>query len=287
MRRSVLIAGWVLVATTRFFVASEPVSTIVFCAPGYPGSTEQAQETMDDLAAAVARGAGLSEGDLRAVYHETSEGGLDLLASPGATVAVVTLPFYLRYGAELGLRPHLAGVQDGSIDQVWTLVAPAGRVSGPEDLAGWEVTGVPGYAPGFVRGPALGDWGALPDSAKITFTSRPLSALRRASRGEEVAVLLDRAQTEALGSLPFADLLEIVARSEPVPGSVVCSVGDRMPERAARVVEVLESLPTLDGGPEILETIRLDGFRTVGEDRMTEVESAYADEAEPRGEEKR
>ena len=63
-------------------LAAEPW-TLVVCAPGYPGSTEQAQSTMDDLARTIGESAGWGTDRLRAVYHETLEPGLDRLEQVG------------------------------------------------------------------------------------------------------------------------------------------------------------------------------------------------------------
>ena len=59
-----------------------------------------------------------------------------------------------------------------------------------------------------------------------------LSALRRVVKGEDVAVLLDGAQGDALPTLPFAAELEVLARSEPLPAAVVATVGRRLGVRS-------------------------------------------------------
>ena len=76
-------------------------------------------------------------------------------------------------------------------------------MTGPASLAGFELMSLAGYAPRFVRGPALGSWGKLPGDVKIVFSGAVLSGLRKAAAGEKVALLLDRAQTAALPTLPL------------------------------------------------------------------------------------
>ncbi len=96
-------------------------------------------------------------------------------------------------------------------------MAPATVTAGarPADLAGYEILSLAGYAPRFVRGPALGEWGALPRGVTITFSPAVLTGLRKASGGAKVAVLLDSAQAAALPTLPYAAKLKVVARSRP------------------------------------------------------------------------
>ncbi len=234
---------------------------LVFCAPGYPGNTAEAQPTMDRFAAGVAAAAGWDPGAFAAVYHESGPAGLERLGADDAVVAVVTLPFYLKHRLELGLEPVLAAVAVGDGQGAWSLVAAKGRLNSPADLAGWTVTGLPAYHPALVRGPVLSGWGDLPDDTVVEFTSRALSALRKASRGDTVAVLLDQVQVAALPSLPYAETLEVVHTSGAMPTSLLCAVGKRLPaDRLNRLVEGMRKLHEDKEGVALLETIRMERF---------------------------
>jgi hypothetical protein len=245
-----------LVLTAPPVSAAAPC-TLVFCAPGYPGNTEEAQPTMDALAAGLAATAG----GLSAVYHQDGAEGLVRLGREDAALAMVTLPFYLRHHRELQLQPLLAGLAAGGGDRTWSLVAAKGSLGGPVDLDGWTVTGLPAYHPGLVSGPVLSGWGKPPESANIVFSGRALSGLRKASRGEPVAVLLDRTQVDALSSLPYGDALEVVHTSGPLPTSLLCSVAGRLPEdRVKQLVERFRTLHQDREGAALLQTIRMERF---------------------------
>jgi hypothetical protein len=253
----------ILTAALAPVTAAGEGAALVVCAPGYPGSTEQAQPTMDAFSAEVARASGIPGNEFRAEYHETAAGGVERIRSGGTVLALVTLPFYLEYGDELGLAPRMQGVAESGSTETWSLAAPKGRIRSPSDLAGWELTGGPGFSPSFVRGPVLEGWGEIPDDVEITFTARALSALRKAAGGEEVAVLLDDVQAGALPSLPFGDGLEIVAASEPLPRSLLCTVGDREERRTGVLLESLGRLHETDSGAAVLQEIRLHRFEPV------------------------
>jgi len=202
---------------------------LVACAPGFPGTTEEAQPAMDGLARALERTAALPQGALGATYLPGEADGVARLGKPDAGLALVSLPFFLRHGAALGLTPRLQVELTGAgLLERWALIARKGRVAKPADLAGLTVLSTAGYAPDFVRG-ALGPFGRLPAAATVAPTAQVLSALRRAAAGADVAVLLDGAQAEALATLPFAGELEVVARSAPVPRALVATVGARLP----------------------------------------------------------
>ena len=274
--RPLLLGAIALVAISSFARAAGVV--LVVCAPGYPGSTAEAQPAMDGLAEAISAGAGWDEGAVEAVYFESEHAGVARLQSPDAGLALVTLPFFLEHRAELDLRPHLMAVPTGREPlESWSLVAGAGLVKRPADLEGWELLSLAGHSPGFVSGPALGDWGAVPNSLTITFSGAVLSGLRRAAKGESVTLLLDGGQTESVSRLPFADQLEIIHRSPLLPVSVVCSVGDRVPpKQLSNVLTALEDLDDRHGAAEALAGVRLTRFVPVDRAILKQAEHSFS-----------
>lgn len=247
---------------------------LVACAPGYPGSPEQAQPTLDAFAAMIADASGWPGGSLTAEYTTDERAGIEAIAA-GADLTIVPTPFFLVHAQELDLRPLVQAVPPDGDAEVWSLVAARGRIATPGDLTDWEVTGVPGYAPAFVRGAILGDWGPLPDTVRITFTDRALGALRRALAGEPVAVLLERSQVAALPSLPDGERLEVVARSAPMPPLLLATVDDRLaPTDVERVRAALLGLHQSPRFTEVLETLRLSRFEPLDEARLDALRAA-------------
>ena len=234
---------------------------LVICSPGSPGTTAQAQPTLDAFAAAAEKSAGWPAGTLAAVYFESADSGIPRIKREDAVLVMVPLPFLVEHGAALGLTPKLTAIPDSNPSETWSLVAKKGSITSAASLAGWEVTGSPGYAATFVRGPVLGKWGTLPGDTRITFTPRALGALRRAASGEKVAVLLDSEQTTALASLPFAPDLEVVHKSVALPSGFLCTVGNRLPaDQTGKLVSGLMKLHDSPDGKEILKTMRMTRF---------------------------
>jgi hypothetical protein len=271
MRRTGLccIVLWVVVLCG----AKAPRIELVVSAPGYPGNTEQAQPTMDSFARNVETIAGWKRGHLRAAYFESEDGGREAIISGRASVALVPLSFLAHYGADLELQPRLLAVPKAGPTEVWALVAGKGRVTAASSLDGWEIASRAGYAPGFVRRVVLGAWD-VPDSTTVSFTPRILSRLRKAAAGEPIAVLLDGEQRAALDSLPFANDLEVVFESEPLPAFLACTVGDRLAkDDAAQLLDALRMLHEGDGA-DVLEQIRLVRFETLSEDQLESIAAA-------------
>ena len=245
--------------------------SLVLCAPGYPGTTEEAQPNVDALAAALARAAGLPAGAVSAVYLNGEEEGVARLRAPGATVAMVPLPFYAKYASTLGLKPRLTAVRQGAQGslETWTLVAKKGRVGSAAALSGFTLASTAGYSPAFVRG-ALSGFGQLPKDLKVVASNQVLSMLRRAAAGENVAVLLDPEQAAALPGLPFAADLEVVARSPPLPGALVTTVGAGFPEASWKALEKgFLALPSAPENAEVLAGVRLTSFAPLSPEALS------------------
>jgi hypothetical protein len=241
--------------------AGGAATTLVVCAPGYPGNTQQAKPTMDAFAATFARAAGRRPGDLAAVYHESADGCSTRLSLNDAGLALVTLPYFLQERKSMALTPRLQVSIEPGGRETWTLVARRGQVRAAADLDGYEVLGSVGYSTPFVRGPVLGAWGALPLSARIEYAPTPLKALNRAAMGDKVAVVLDNGGIAALPSLPFASELEVVTHSASLPPSLLCTVGDRLaPADATRLVDTLAKMDQSPDGAAALKTLRVKRF---------------------------
>ena len=237
------------------------LSTLVFCAPGYPGGADDAQPLLDQFANAAAAASGWPAGSLAAVYDPTEEGGLAKLGQAGAALAFVPYPFFVEHAAQLHLVPLVeADMTDIGPQQRWTLVAKSGRVTGPQSLAGYTILSVAGYAPDFVRHSALEGW-ALPPDVKIVATGQVLSALRRAAAGEPVAVLLDQTQAASLPSLPFAAELKAVMQSPELPVAIIAVVDARVAASRARTLQTgLLKMGHAPGSGGALGPLRLQGF---------------------------
>ena len=236
-------------------------ATLVFCAPGYPGESGDAQPYVDGFARAAAAASGWPAGYLAAVYDPTEAGGLAKLSRSDAALAFVPYPFFVEHAAQL----HLAALVDADVTELgsrqrWTLVAKRGRVSGAASLAGLTIVSTAGYAVEFVRHSALEAW-PLAGDVRIESTGQVLSALRRAAAGEPVVVLLDQTQATALAGLPFANELQAVVQSPELPVAVLAVVDSRV--GAARVAALRSGLLELGRDPrnaELLASLRLRGF---------------------------
>jgi hypothetical protein len=237
------------------------IVTLVFCAPGYPGATGDAQPFLDAFTAVTAAAAKWPSGSLAATYDATEAGGLEKLAKPEAALAFVPFAFFVEHAADLHLVPLVQADLTGvGVQESWTLVAKKDKVRDPASMTGYTILSIAGYAPDFVRSYALAGW-HLPADVKIVQAEQVLTALRRATSGEPVAVLLDQTQMRALASLPFAGDLKTVTQSKPLPTAILAVVDARLPRaRAEPLRAALLSLNKSAPGADALANLRLQGF---------------------------
>jgi ABC-type phosphate/phosphonate transport system substrate-binding protein len=261
--------------------AATAPATLVVCAPGSPGTTQEAQPAMDAFAKALAARATLPAGSLAATYAATEDAGVARLREKDAALALVSLPFFLRHEKALRLEARLSPVlQGGEASERWSLVARKGAVVGPASLDGFTILSSAGFAPEFVRGTALGAWGKLPAGAKVSQSTAVLSALRRAAAGEPVAVLLDGAQSAALRTLPTAKDLEVVVQSPPLPAGILATVAGRVPPaRWAKLAPAFRELPSDPTGAEALAGIRMARFVPLDEAALAQARQRAAEAA--------
>jgi hypothetical protein len=266
------IAGVVLAAPAGR--AAPAQQTLVVCSPGSPGTTDEARPRMDAFAAVVSARSGTP---IAAIYEPSDDGGARRLEAAG--LGVVSLPFFLEHERALGLHARLqvVGKARPALER-WALVAPRGRVRGPDGLAGFTIVSSVAFAPAFIRGVVLGGFGALPANVKLVQSTAVLSSLRRAASGEPVAVVLDGAAEAQLASLPFAGKLEVVTRSPPVPSAVVATAFARVPEPVWRGIErALLGLASDPEGAAVQGAIEIARFAPLDTGALDRARKAFAD----------
>src|SRR3569833_2506522 len=134
-------------------------STLVFCAPGYPGAAGDAQPFVDEFAKAAVAAAGWPAGSLSAVYDPTEQGGLAKLGGADAVLAFVPYPFYVEHTTQLHLAPIAqADVVGVGTKEKWTKKTKTKQKTNGPSLAGYTIVSVAGYAPDFVLHSALSAW---------------------------------------------------------------------------------------------------------------------------------
>lgn len=276
MFRVVLVASLAIVGVAG---AARDALLLVVCSPGSPGTTDEAQPRMDAFATALSAKAGT---EIDAVYEPTEAGGVSRIAN--ASLAIVSLPFFLEHERDLDLHPRLVAVQEGRPTlESWVLVAGKGKIVRADQLAKFSIVSSAAFAPGFVRGAVEAGLGTIPSTVKVVQSRAVLSSLRRAASGEDIAVLLDGTQAAALASLPFASKLAVVTRTPAWPAGLVVTVASRVSaKRWSSIERALRGLGSERVGAAALTGIQIARFAPLDERVLAGARRAFASSHETR-----
>jgi len=246
---------------------------ILFWAPYAPGSPEQAAGALEEFARIVEKAAGWPEGGISAVYRNTEDGGLEAIRELDPGFVLVPIPVHLRYHETLDWAPLRTAVLAGAEAQRYSLYGPAG--SSIDWLSDVTIEGDAAYDPQFVRTLVLGGKHLVAND-RFRPTSRPLSAVRRAARGEKVVVLLDEGQRRALASLPAAAEFVLLAESGWMPAAVLVRRTRATESDAQQLGRVLDGLSTDPEAADLLSTLRIQRFEVPEPQALENLQKTYS-----------
>jgi len=257
MDRVILICFFVLTALGRPQIAAA-ADNIDFAViqPGQPGTTQDAQPVMDELAAYLQKKLGTIS-VLRGDYFNDLKEALSFVDETPPRWAIVSLDFYAEEGNRLALTPIASARPSGFEKDTWRLAVHKDRSDDWQMVQG-KIWGTMLFDR---RAAACLAFGRNPDELpfRLVGTFRPLKALRATARGKGAGVVLDRMQYEAMKSLPLADKIKIIHTSEELPTSPVVSFGppDELTNQLAEVLRKMEDDPEAD---QLLQLLMTAGF---------------------------
>lgn len=228
----------------------------VIIQPGQPGTSEEAQPTLDALGAYVQKRLG-GGSSIKGRYFNELKPALEYLQASPPRWGIVSLSFYVSHGRRFAMKA-LASSRPGGYDKdIWRLAV---STSSPED---WR------QLKGLVSGSMLfeSDTAACllfgSKAASLPFslngTLQPLMALRQMLKGKASGVVLDRVQYEALKQSSSADSMKIIHQSKELPFSPVVWLGE--PEaRQKQLAGVFQEMKKSPEGQALLKQLQTDGF---------------------------
>ena len=239
----------------QFAAAADNIDFAVI-QPGQPGTTQDAQPVMDELASYLQKKLGTTSA-LRGYYFNDLKDALSFVDQAPPRWAIVSLDFYAEEGSRLALTPIASTRPSGFEKDTWRLVVHKDRSDDWQTVQG-KIWGTMLFDR---RAAACLAFGRNPDKLpfRLVGTFRPLKALRATARGKGAGVVLDRMQYKSMKSLPLADKIKIIHTSEDLPTSPVVSFGspDQLTNQLAEVLRKMERDPEAD---QLLQLLMTAGF---------------------------
>jgi hypothetical protein len=240
----------------------KPQVELVIVYPGGPDAGSEGKNLAEQLVQHLAGATGLDPMQFTGAYFNDNQQAVSYLKGHRDAFVLGGLGFYLSQRKALGLVPLARLRTEGGSDERFAVVVKKGRFKSLDDLRGKNLWGSvlfddARYIDRFAFAGKL-------QTAKwfdLRPTPRPLSAVRKLESEAADAVLLNRAQLEALKQLPLFAGLEPIHTSEPVPtvGLMVIPT----PRTKAVQDKIVKSVFELCGTPkgkDICKGVGIAGF---------------------------
>jgi hypothetical protein len=245
----------VFLCAAQHAISGETLDFVVI-QPGQPGSPEEAQPVMDELAMYIGKKSGAGAA-IKGTYFNRLDEALDYLNHQHPQWGIVSLGFYAEHAHRFQMI-GLAGTRPGAQPKdIWRLVVTAGGCTDWKALQGKVVGNMlfEGKAAACLLFNMPAD--RLPFPLEGTF--HPLRSLRNVVKGDAAAVVLDRVQYEAVQALPLAKQIHVIHTSRELPTSPVVWFGET-DVNAKTLTEILLAMKGDGDAQTLLTLLQTDGF---------------------------
>jgi ABC-type amino acid transport substrate-binding protein len=275
--RLVLLALLFLLPSAAYAADKAGSVALVIVNPGGPDAGAEGNKLAGELAAHLASSAGIDAAQLEAAYFNQTAPAITYLKKHKDAFLLGGLGVFLSQRKALNLVPlaRLAG-KSGS-DEEFSVVVRKGRYASLDELKGKNLVGSVLADDGrYVDRFAFGGKLAASTWFKCTPSERPLSALRKLASDDVDAVLVNRAQLEALKAMPLAEKTQVIYSSGPVP-TVGLMMAATARTKALRdpVVQAVSKLCGTEKGAPVCQTYGITGFEPVAENALADAIKKY------------
>jgi len=253
-----------LLVSGLVFCLSAPAAAgsrdLVVLRPGGPPANEQAQAQVAQLLAQITAALGWPADSAKAHYFNRTEEGLDFIRKNKPGFVFSTPGFYLKYREELQLQPINQVMLPEGAEVYYYIVVQKGTIKHLDDLRGRTLAGAHLAEPEFIEKVVLNNRLKFGVDLKIQQKSA-FTALRELSKGQLDAVMIDTLEQRSLASLSFADQLEIIYHSTPIPNTGMMAIDGNA--EAADIAALNKACTDLCGtaaGAAVCETFGIKTF---------------------------
>jgi len=232
---------------------------MLFCLPGFPGSSSQAQPFIDRMLRHLETKLGWSEGSMKGAYIPDGEKGIARLEANAPGLALVGPSIYAGRCGSLGMKVIAKVEVNGRGQEKYSVVAGKDGVSSLAGLAGKKLTGAVLADEKYVVNVLLG--GEVPmGSLVFDPQKRPLKALRNVARGKADAAVVDQFTVDHMSEIEELADLRVIHTSAPVPAPAVVVMGAGK-QHAAALAEVLVGMCDKPDGKDLCRTLTITSIK--------------------------
>ncbi len=268
MLRRLLPFSFALLALVASARAAEPVALVIVY-PGGPDAGGEGKKFASELAAHLATAANLKRDEIVGQYFNEAAPAVAYLKAHKDAFVLGGMGFYLAQRKTLKLVPLARLRTRTGSDEEFSVVVRKGSFANLEALKGKTLWGSVLYDDArYLDRFAFGGKLQVCTAFVCKPTPRPLSAVRKLD-GEVDAVLLNRAQLEALKQIPLFQSLQVIYSSGPVPtvGLMMIDTPRTRPWRE-KIVDAMSKLCATPRGANVCQSFGITGFEPVSEEML-------------------
>ncbi len=221
--------------------------------PGQPGSTEEAQPVMDELAKYVSTQV---DDSVSGKYFNELSPALEWIGDNHPAWGIMGLPFYEAYRKNLSLKPIASTLPSGSEFDLWRIIVPTDGPDSPEQIEG-AVYGSMFYTTESAK--LLFSPAEVPNGFEVKGTSKALRYLRRVARGRVAGVCLNRIQFSVARELSTFSKIKVIHESRELRNSPVV-IFEKNGPAGDEIAQVLLNMKNDPQAAELLKLLRTEGF---------------------------
>ncbi len=277
MLRKILTMVLGLALPCMALAEGKPQVELVIVYPGGPDAGSEGKNLAEQLVQHLAGATGLDPAQFTGAYFNDNQQAVGYLKGHRDAFVLGGLGFYLPQRKALGLVPLARLRSEGGSDERFAVVVKKGRFKSLDDLRGKNLWGsvlfddvryLDRFA--FAGKVQIAKWFDLRP------TPRPLSAVRKLESEAADAVLLNRAQLEALKQLPLFAGLEAIHTSDPVPtvGLMVIPTA-RTKAVQEKIVKSVFELCGTPKGKDVCQGVGIAGFDPASTESLDPVVKKY------------
>ncbi len=258
--RIVLVIAMVLVLAAS---VSADVKDMLFCLPGFPGTTSQAQPYIDKMLRHLEGKLALAEGTMTGTYLPDGDRSVKMLVGSKPDLALVGPSILAGNHKSLGMKVIARVEINGRGQETYSVVTAKGGPSSLVDLVGKTVSGAVVHDEKYVHNVLL-DRKLAAGNLTLISEKRPLKSLRDVVRGKVDAAIVDRSVVDHMSELDFAGDLQVIYTSVSVPAPAVVVMGEGK-SHAAKLKSVLVGLCKRADGKDLCKTLTITSINPASE----------------------
>ncbi len=236
--------------------------TVVICYPGGPVRASDAKPAVDSMLAVIEDIGEWKQGSITCQFTSKVDECRKMMAEKDPHFAILSVGLYLEHMAKYHLVPVAQPNVDGSTTDTYRILVRKGTFGSLADLKGKALGGTLLGEPRFLQKIVFKSKLNPAKHFRLKPSRRALRALRNLSKGRKLdAIIVNEQQNKSLASLPFADQLEVVFTSDPIPlvGLLANTQKTKQHERD-RITQALSSMCTHAKGRELCELFGIESF---------------------------